>query len=85
MIRLGHFTATRTPEKTLSANHRKCYPIPQPELKILTWYKIQDIKTDVHISVFTGYTSINAVLETKSLELYLITNYPLKMLVTRRD
>ena len=32
MIRLGHFTDARTPEKNVSAEYRKLYPVPQPEL-----------------------------------------------------
>ena len=32
MIRLGHFTDARIPEKAVSANYRKLYPIPQTEL-----------------------------------------------------
>ena len=32
MIRLGHFTDARTPEKGVSENFRKLYPIPQAEL-----------------------------------------------------
>jgi hypothetical protein len=33
MIRLGHFTDARTPEKLVSADYRKLYPIPQEELR----------------------------------------------------
>ncbi len=32
LIRFGHFTDARIPEKALSANFRILYPIPQPEL-----------------------------------------------------
>jgi hypothetical protein len=32
MIRLGHFTDARVPEKEISLNYRKLYPIPQGEL-----------------------------------------------------
>jgi hypothetical protein len=32
MIRLGHFTDARTPEKALSGNFRGLYPIPKPQL-----------------------------------------------------
>ena len=32
MIRLGHFTDARIPEKAVSADYRKLYPIPQAEL-----------------------------------------------------
>jgi starch-binding outer membrane protein, SusD/RagB family len=33
MIRLGHFTDARVPEKLVSADFRKLYPIPQEELR----------------------------------------------------
>ena len=32
MIRLGHFTDARIPEKTASEEYRKLYPIPQAEM-----------------------------------------------------
>jgi len=32
MVRLGHFTDARIPEKSVSGNFRKLYPIPKPEL-----------------------------------------------------
>ena len=33
MIRLGHFTDSRNPEKLVSADFRKLFPIPQPEMQ----------------------------------------------------
>ena len=40
MIRLGHFLDARVPDKTVSEEYRKLYPIPKAELdKILTRHK----------------------------------------------
>jgi hypothetical protein len=44
MIRLGHFTDPRIPEKGVSGNFRALTQFQNPHwIKILTWYRIRDI------------------------------------------